>query len=666
MSYTVLARKWRPQVFDDVKGQESVVATLSRALESGRVSHAYLFTGSRGIGKTTIARIMAKALCCEKGIGPRPCGECIACQEITRGNAVDVIEIDGASHTGVDDIRELREAVRFQPQRCRFKVFILDEVHMLSTSAFNALLKTLEEPPPHVKFIFATTEPHKIPVTILSRCQRYDFKRIHADVIVARLKEVLAAEGLSVAEDGLFVIARAAEGGMRDALSLTDQVLSFAGEHATAEQVTAALGLIDRRTVVDCVKSILARDTRSTLLAVDRVHDQGHDLRTFVEAIASELRHLAISRSAGTIDGFVDLAREDILVIDETARGFEPRDLQRLFQTALAGVDEVAESENPKLASELVALKLCARPPVADALLVNEALVRLDALVRGRPVPPLSPTHRQEREASGARATALVEETLAQGSRATSGVVPSPPRETPHVPGDAGSTTTTVLGAAVKPAPPPKAARADSPVSSSRPLDARETAPRVDEGREDPPQEDDVSGPIPVSPIVAAAVGEGTEIEVDDVDADDLDPALGLPLEGIDPRMKAFVDHVWTKNERLGAHLMHARLVGVDKAASGPLVKLSFERGLHERTTKDAIGDTIVKNAVVHAFGAGAVIDLVPHVEGAGQPPTLAEASKKALDDVEKALDAHARAHPVVKRAIELFGGEVRSVRRTG
>jgi DNA polymerase-3 subunit gamma/tau len=660
MSYTVLARKWRPQTFDDVKGQESVVATLSRALESGRVSHAYLFTGSRGIGKTTIARIMAKALCCERGIGPRPCGECIACQEITRGNAVDVIEIDGASHTGVDDIRELREAVRFQPQRCRFKVFILDEVHMLSTSAFNALLKTLEEPPPHVKFIFATTEPHKIPVTILSRCQRYDFKRIHADVIVARLKEVLAAEGLSVADDGLFVIARAAEGGMRDALSLTDQVLSFAGEHATGEQVTAALGLIDRRTVVDGVRAILARDTKNALIAIDRVHDQGHDLRTFIEAIASELRHLAISRSAGTIAGFVDLAQEDVDAIDDTAQHHDARDLQRLFQTALTGVDDVAESENAKLASELVVLKLCSRPPVADALLVNEALVRLDALVRGRPVPPLSPTHRRSRDAEGSTATALVEETLEQAARAQSRDRSPPPRETPHVKDPAISTTVrpnagnAANGAAIAPS-----------ATSSKGDETRASAPTFDDGREDPPTHDEPGAPVTSALTSVSPTSAEPEVEVDEVDADDLDPALGLPLEGIDARMKAFVDHVWMKNERLGAHLMHARLVGVDQAASGPRVKLSFERGLHERSTKDAIGDTIVRQAVVMAFGEGALIELVPHVEGAGQPPTLAEASKKALDDVEKALDAHARAHPVVKKAIELFGGEVRSVRRT-
>jgi DNA polymerase-3 subunit gamma/tau len=497
-------------------------------------------------------------------------------------------------------------------------------------------------------------------VTILSRCQRYDFKRIHADVIVARLREVLAAEGLSIADDGLFVIARAAEGGMRDALSLTDQVLSFAGEHATAEQVTSALGLIDRRTVVDCVAAILARDTRSALSAVDRVFDQGHDLRSFVEAIASEMRHLAISRSAGTINGFVDLAREDVDVIDEVARRYDPRDLLRLFQTALAGVDDVAESENAKLASELVILKLCARPPVTDALLVNEALVRLDALVRGRPVPPLSPTHRQER--GDARATALVEETLAPAAQSARTALPR--RETAHAPVEKAASATTRAAASPAPSRAPMASVKDT--SSPSPPDTRVGAPAIDDGSEDPPGLEELSGPVPTVEHVVAPAIDIADADTDEMDTDDLDPALGFTLEGVDPRMKSFVDQVWNKNQALGAHLMHARLVGVDQASTGPRVKLSFERGLHERSTRDAVGEAFIKSALVDAFGEGATVELVAHDAGADQPPTLADAVKKAKDDAEKALDAHARAHPVVKKAIELFGGEVRSVRRTG
>lgn len=226
MSYLVLARKWRPQTFGDLIGQEHVCRTLQNAIESGRVAHAFLFTGARGVGKTSAARILAKALQCEKGPAAEPCNACPACLEITAGNSVDVFEIDGASNTGVEDIRELRENVKYLPSRCRFKIFIIDEVHMLSTSAFNALLKTLEEPPSHVKFIFATTEPHKVPITILSRCQRFDFKRIPLPKIVDRLRTIVAEEKVAVSEASLTAVARKGDGSMRDSLSTLDQVLA--------------------------------------------------------------------------------------------------------------------------------------------------------------------------------------------------------------------------------------------------------------------------------------------------------------------------------------------------------------------------------------------------------------------------------------------------------
>src|SRR5512140_1005150 len=239
LSYLVLARKWRPQTFRDLIGQEHVSQTLKNAIDSGRVAHAFLFTGGRGVGKTSAARILAKALNCEQGPAPEPCNACSACEEITAGNSVDVFEIDGASNTSVDDIRDLRETVKYLPSRCRYKIFIIDEVHMLSTSTFNALLKTLEEPPPHVKFIFATTEPHKVPITILSRCQRFDFKRIALPRIVARLRYIVDQEKVSVSDEALAVVARKGDGSMRDALSTLDQVLAFCGESVADADVAA-------------------------------------------------------------------------------------------------------------------------------------------------------------------------------------------------------------------------------------------------------------------------------------------------------------------------------------------------------------------------------------------------------------------------------------------
>src|SRR5215813_14949677 len=258
MSYLVLARKWRPQTFAEVVGQEHVTRTLRNALSSGRVAHAFLFTGPRGVGKTTTARLLAKALNCEHGPTPDPCNVCSNCLEITAGSAIDVLEIDGASHTGVDHIRDLTEGVQYRPAKSRFRIIIIDEVHMLSNAAFNALLKTLEEPPPHVKFIFATTEAHKVLPTILSRCQRYDFKRIPLRELIERLREILQHEGLAVDDVGLALLAREADGSLRDAQSLLDQVIAWSGSQVTEQAVREALGVADRQALFRVVDAVLA------------------------------------------------------------------------------------------------------------------------------------------------------------------------------------------------------------------------------------------------------------------------------------------------------------------------------------------------------------------------------------------------------------------------
>src|SRR5690242_7751839 len=254
MGYLVLARKWRPQTFHDMTGQEHVVRTIANAIKADRVAHAYLFCGPRGVGKTTAARLLAKALNCEKGPTADPCGVCQACTEIAAGTSVDVAEIDDASNNGVENVREIRENAKYQPQRDRHKIYIIDEVHMLSSAAFNALLKTLEEPPGHVKFIFATTEPHKLPDTILSRCQRHNFRRIPAKRMLERLQEICKAEGAALSDRSLSMVVRQAEGGMRDALSLLDQILSACGPSATDEEVAEAIGAIDRLVVQEFVE----------------------------------------------------------------------------------------------------------------------------------------------------------------------------------------------------------------------------------------------------------------------------------------------------------------------------------------------------------------------------------------------------------------------------
>src|SRR5205814_1821668 len=279
MSYLVLARKYRPQRFDELVGQEHVARTLTNAIALGRVHHAYLFTGARGVGKTSAARILAKALCCVQGPTATPCGVCDFCREIASGQSVDVLEIDGASNTGVDDVRQLREGVRYLPSKGKRKVYIIDEVHMLSPSAFNALLKTLEEPPPHVVFIFATTEVHKIPVTILSRTQRFDFKLISTARLTEHLAGVLKAEKIDADEDAVRVIARQAAGSVRDGLSLLDQVIAYVGDSKLTRDIVAeVLGVADRRLLVELAGGVLARDAGATLRTLARAADGGIDL----------------------------------------------------------------------------------------------------------------------------------------------------------------------------------------------------------------------------------------------------------------------------------------------------------------------------------------------------------------------------------------------------
>ncbi len=322
MAYEVLARKWRPKHFADVIGQEHVTRTLRNAIESRRVAHAYLFVGPRGIGKTTLSRIFAKALNCSSGedASSDPCDKCTNCTEIMAGTSLDVIEIDAASNNGVNNIRDIRDEAQFAPASSRYKVFIIDEVHMLSTGAFNALLKTLEEPPPHVKFIFATTEVDKLPATIISRCQRFDLRRIPTAMIVKALSSICEKEGVKADEDALLAIARGAEGGMRDALSALDQIISFKGNDVTEADVLAVFGLVSRKQIEDLTTAILKGDMAGGLKIIDTLDQSGKDLRRLVIEMLEHFRNLIVRQQLGDDAGTIlDVTPEQLKALDNEA-----------------------------------------------------------------------------------------------------------------------------------------------------------------------------------------------------------------------------------------------------------------------------------------------------------------------------------------------------------
>jgi DNA polymerase-3 subunit gamma/tau len=377
MSYLVLARKWRPQTFDDVIGQEHVTRTLRNAIRSERVAHAFLFTGPRGVGKTTTARLLAKALNCEQGPTPDPCNTCSQCEEITNGSAIDVLEIDGASHTGVDNVRDLTEGVQYRPAKGRFRVVIIDEVHMLSNAAFNALLKTLEEPPAHVKFIFATTESHKILQTILSRCQRYDFKRIALRDLIQQLEHLTQAEGFECDEAGLALLAREADGSLRDAESLLDQVVAWSNGRVDEAAVRDALGVADRQALFRMVEAILAEDPAQVLQLTGDLYQYGYDPRRLCHDLLQHFHDLVVAKVSSDVSVLADLPDHEVEIVRKQAALRSREDLQRFFASLLEAEEAVRRSAYTQLVIEMALVKLASQPPV---LPIQEALTKLEEL----------------------------------------------------------------------------------------------------------------------------------------------------------------------------------------------------------------------------------------------------------------------------------------------
>ncbi|NLL13733.1 MAG: DNA polymerase III subunit gamma/tau [Fibrobacter sp.] len=359
MSYLVFARKWRPLTFDDVIGQEHITDTLKKAIEKNRVAHAFIFTGTRGVGKTTSARILARALNCEKGPTPNPCGVCTSCKDVLSGASFDVLEIDGASNNSVDDIRELRDNIGYSSMGGKYRIFVIDEVHMLSKPAFNALLKTLEEPPKNVIFIFATTEPQKIPQTIHSRCQRYDFRRIGAEKILERLIHICTAENINFERSALMLVARKAEGSMRDALSLLDQVYSFCRENLTEKEVRSVLGLVGMEVFERVMDAVAEKNAVPALNIIQEVLVQGFDLQEFIQGLQEHVRNLLFARIPGALESRgIELETDTIQKFEVSARRFSEGDLLRMSEIIKKAEYDLKWSAFPRFVAELMLLKL--------------------------------------------------------------------------------------------------------------------------------------------------------------------------------------------------------------------------------------------------------------------------------------------------------------------
>ncbi|MEQ1567993.1 MAG: DNA polymerase III subunit gamma/tau [Myxococcota bacterium] len=494
MSYLAIARKYRPGTFADIVGQDHVVRTLQNAIASQRIHHAYLFCGARGVGKTTAARALAKALNCDRGPTAEPCGVCTSCVEITAGSSPDLIEIDGASNNSVDDIRELRETVGYAPTRGRYKIYLIDEVHMLSKAAFNALLKTLEEPPPHVVFLFATTEANRILDTILSRVQRFDFKRIPVQAVADRLGSIAEAEGVPLSPAALRTIARAGEGSMRDAQSLLDKVISASsgGPAPNDAAVAETLGLVDRNLLLGFLEALVKGEADAAFEVIAQVYDFGYELSEFTGDLLEVVRNATFVSLSDRTRRHVDASADEIARLEQIVAGVPAEVLTRTFNALLDTHDQVSRATRPRVVLEMAVARLATTRPVEP---VATLLIRLEELERKlRPAAGTrsarAPSARDARapESAPKPVTAAPPKPSAPEAVAPKAVAPkavapkaAPPKTPPSSAGPSpGASAAPPSRRPARPAPPP--ADEEPP-----PLDDRDFAPSVDRGPEPPP-----------------------------------------------------------------------------------------------------------------------------------------------------------------------------------
>jgi DNA polymerase-3 subunit gamma/tau len=651
MSYVVLARKWRPMKFEDLVGQDHVARTLANAILAGRVAHAFLFTGVRGVGKTTSARILAKALNCMRPPGTvpagqdpgptvTPCLECPACLEIAAGTDMDVREIDGASYNGVDEVRKLQDSIPYRPNRDRSKIFIVDEVHMLSQSAWNAFLKTLEEPPPHVKFIFATTEAHKIPITILSRVQRFDFKLIPARLIIERLRFVLAEEGIPTDEAALSIVAREAAGSMRDAMSLLDQVIAWSDSRLEGEGVARVLGVASREVLREIVAALVAGEAERCLGVLQNLVGQGYDMAHVARDLLALLRDLVVARACRSPLELLDLPDQEQKEVIKLASSSELDDLLRLHQGFSQGYDDVVRSGQPRAALEMLLVRLARRPPLWP---IDDLLARLGALERRLGSEPSSPSGGNRGPDSAGPGGSRQKARPSAASSKAEQAEPVRPPEPVHV---------------AEPVRPPEAVSPPEPrcapptVRSPEPARLPVSGAQshlVAVGTEQKPLASRSAPPAGVPRVVPDTTGQAATAE----------PSAGETSDDTLHRWRLLVERLRTRRPDIAAVFDHAAPTRLD----GGALELTW-----------AVGDVLREQALDPSYlaelgrAAAAELGETPRISFTSSIPpgehvTLATMDAQLREAARRDAIARVRNHPRVAQVIELFGARVKEVR---
>ena len=617
MDYQVSARKYRPGTFDDVIGQSHVVQTLMNSIATKRIAHAFLFSGTRGVGKTTVARILAKALNCEQGPTGTPCNTCANCQEITQGTSVDVVEIDGASNTSVDDVREIRENVKFTPFRGQYRVYIIDEVHMLSNSAFNALLKTLEEPPSHVVFIFATTEIHKIPATILSRCQHYNFRRISKAEIVQRLRHVADQDGLTIEDRSLMALARASEGSMRDGLSLLDQIIAFGGNTIRHEDLEALLGAVPQERIRAMVEAVIQQDSAKALQVIAALLDQGHDVRAYCADLVEYVRNMlvaAVVPSGPELRSLIEATEEDLTQLARDAERFTVEQLQELFRMYAAAEDSLRVSAHPRFVLETAA-------------------VRATRLLRTAEVQPASSRLAVQPEKPAADRRVVTQTPAQTQDKATPSPAPVVKTTGVKVSQDNVAKTSAAGGGT------PKAPAVAPPREVAAPP-AR--TPAVD----------------PSAPVVPPASVAPVQQEPKATSAAEASAAA------VEVNWEQFQEAVSTNHPNIAPFLEMGRLVKIE----GGLITLGFAKQATTARSMLEKEDNLQALAALgeSLYGCAVRIRIVEVAEqDPGAAPTMKQIRVAKEQEQRLILTQQAKAHPLVKQALEMFGGELAEVRTT-